>query len=105
MRKIKFRARDTKSNCWRYWTVLEDCMCDLVVYDSIDKDTLGQWIGQKDNTGKDIYEGDNVQEIDLVGTVHYNPEMARFQYTTSTANVGMYHFNGKIIGNIHESGG
>lgn len=59
MRKIKFRAFDTKSNVWRYWTVFEDCMCDLLVYNSIDKESLGEWTGLKDNNdGSEIYEGD-----------------------------------------------
>ena len=111
MREIKLRAFDTKSNCWRYWTVLEDCMCDLVVYGSIDKDTLGEWIGKKDINGTDIYEGDTIQgdlfdsRLPIMGEIVFDDHFSFYANKNEAGNTPLYKINKiEIIGNIHEGG-
>ena len=77
MRPIEFRAWDTKSNCWRYWDIQKDCMCDLLVYGHLDLDTLGQFIGLLDAKGKKIWEGDKVRCYDEEG---FDTEIYEVEY-------------------------
>ncbi|MFW6242765.1 MAG: YopX family protein [bacterium] len=73
MRTIKFKAKykfgyitDENGNApWIYWTVFEDCMCDLLVHGKIDKETLCQFTGQFD----EIYEGDILRPVIINGCI------------------------------------
>lgn len=115
MREIKFRARTRGHNGparWVYWSVLKDCMCDIVVGHDMDKETLCEWSGREDTEGVDIYEGDEVEAAIYVDetpqnlVVEYRDTCFVIDYEDSESDcVPVGHFVGtiKVIGNIHEN--
>lgn len=57
MRIIKFRAK-TPDGVWFKWSLLDPIDIKEL---AIDPNTVGQWTGLLDNSGKEIYEGDIVK--------------------------------------------
>ena len=91
-REILFRGKRKDNGEWVYWDVFGDLMefvCfqneeyKSLHYDAskkiIDTNTLGQYIGKRDNNSKKIFEGDIIRQLysqyqrfDVVGAVRFN---------------------------------
>jgi hypothetical protein len=110
MREIKFRGKSIKCEEWIYGCYAKDSYHDLNCKAYIDcieviPETVGQFIGLRDKSGKEIYEGDiikflwdgkfridviefsapmfspsnsvrwSLQKDEIIGNIHDNPEL------------------------------
>jgi len=114
MREIKFRAWDNKAKEWlepEHFAVMGDG--EVFSYGSFDdtgglmnpkETTLVQYTGLKDKNGKEIYEGDIVQWLDIDYAhnelIEYKADMCAFTLDGSFINTKK---ELTIIGNIYEN--
>lgn len=116
MREIKFRAWDLDEKCWvslRIRTQLVLRLSGRVTEGSTNPNViLLQYTGLKDKSGKEIYEGHIIEDVQGIGVVGFSPPCFTVQ-----CRYNMHYFLGagnmypenyqlkttKIIGNIYEN--
>lgn len=131
MREIRFRAKRQDNGEWvncgtlvsfisgdkvAYYIPKTPCQCQAFMDDAgnikdmeallyrVKPETIGQFIGDQDANGQDIYEGDIVQHGDKVYVIRYFEHYARFAGKNKRCVFAVFSFgNCTIIGNIHDS--
>jgi hypothetical protein len=126
MRNIKFRGKKchyengdiTTEDIWVYGGLLHH-NCETKIYDrngctyTVDPDTVGLYIGSKDNNKKEIYEGDKVKcmmhyaedYLPCSGTIKYSEFHSSFVLENDAGETLMHNFmqtSISVVGNIHE---
>ena len=69
----------------------------------VKSDTIGQFIGEQDADGNDIYEGDIVQHGEKRYVIRYIDHYARFVGKNKGSIFAVFPFgNSTILGNVHD---
>lgn len=121
MRKIKFRGQKDYNKEWVYGYLLQFDWADFIVkYGSFEErqrvipETVGQFTGLTDKNGKEIYEGDIIQDNNGIGVIMWFQTawgIASYAYgynglKSYTAVDSFYSKETKewtVIGNIHDN--
>jgi hypothetical protein len=112
MRKIKFRGKSVVYGCWVYGDLISSFGSTFIGetignspddWCKVDPKTVGQFIGQYDFSGKEIYVGDIIDLSDGYAKVEYNEENAAFEAVFDDGGIlGLYsNEKVKVVGNIY----
>ncbi len=112
MRDIQFRGKRKDNGCWVYGNLIMirgRAHINAVNRTGIvEPDTVGEYTGHDDITGKRIFEGDIIRYANGIGSIVWSEPNAAFMCREED---GEYHEwfslleNIEVIGNIHESEG
>ena len=116
MREILFRGKSKTTGEWFYGNLfVEDAKGRTHVgittkaCFNIDPETVGQFTGMTDKTGKKIFEGDIIKWIDSDGNNRIDKVLfsnGGFHLCNIYYNIGGYKGNSlEVIGNIHDNKG
>ena len=121
MREILFRGKRIDNSKWVEGYLIHDEFCNVGIpyigylnwkghsVDEVIPETVGQYIGITDKTGKKIFEGDIVKEYNIfgvevgIGAVHWSDLFLAWHITKNksmySGNIASY----EVIGNIHDN--
>lgn len=130
MREIRFRAKRQDNGEWiksgtmvtfntvdttAFYLPKSPCVCEALrdrngnltaldgVFFLVRADTIGQFIGEQDANGDDIFEGDIVKHGEKMYVIRYNDHRARFIGKNNRSNFAIFPFgNCTIMGNIYD---
>lgn len=110
MREIKFRAWHALGKYigkmrFEHGMIYDEKPGDCLTWknDGQEIESIMQYTGLKDKSGREIYEGDIVDEAGVIGIIEYLNEYAAFGYRTKTGTIRLYKFAGIVIGNRYEN--
>ena len=108
MREIKFRAWHEKEKKWWYFDIYQLIGASkLINKDFFNLIKKGQYTGLKDKNGKDIYEGDILQDFTWARPIAFEVKWEHCGCSYCEDSIGYRLGNGtngcEVIGNIYEN--
>ena len=110
-REILFRGKKLYDGSWEYgflsWSDTPRGRSYFVNNNIVEPETVGQFTGMTDKTGKKIFEGDIIKWIDSDGNNRIDKVLfsnGGFHLCNIYYNIGGYKGNSlEVIGNIHDN--